>query len=230
MSNINLTWLQDPGAITELLSGEFDEPLDQSTWHQLWSSAMVLSPLIRGMLGIEADATSQYLNIKPQLPASWTRVTIHNVPFGDGKLELIMRRIGSRMTIDAVSRDKQTLCLVLANSNPQPGKPEQKKCTQARSFHHTTQVSLPALEVEVPAEQPSPGSTTQQIKVVERYSSHQLSLELEAPADTTHHLPLRFNGRKRKLSVVGAVREGDTLRVSLPAGSGYKSRKIQIRW
>ena len=45
MQNANLTWAQDLGAVTELLSGQFYQALGRSTAHQLWSSAMVISPV-----------------------------------------------------------------------------------------------------------------------------------------------------------------------------------------
>jgi glycogen debranching enzyme len=231
MSNVNLTWLESPGAIPELLSGEFDEPLDQSTWHQLWSSAMVVSPLMRGMLGIEVDAANRYLSVKPELPASWNQVTIHNVPFGDGRLELVMRRAGSRMKIDAISKGGQAVCLVDGNDTQQLEKRVQTKCTQAKSVHHRMEISLPSVEVAAPAEQPRPGSTSQGMKIVDEvHFPRQISLVLEAPAGTTQSLSLRFNGNKRKISVTGAALDGQALQVSFPPGEGYKTQRVQVSW
>src|SRR5262249_34397911 len=103
MANANLTWAQDPGALTELLSGEFNEPLGRSTPHQMWSSAMVLSPIIRGMLGIEADAIHGALRVTPALPATWEHVVLHHVPFGDDKLEVRMRRVKGDLLVDVPS-------------------------------------------------------------------------------------------------------------------------------
>ena len=42
--NADQTSTQDLGAITELLSGAFFQPFGRSTSHQLWSSAMVITP------------------------------------------------------------------------------------------------------------------------------------------------------------------------------------------
>ena len=53
MENANLTKAQDLGAVTELLSGDFFVPFGRSTSHQLWSSAMVITPTLRGLFGIE---------------------------------------------------------------------------------------------------------------------------------------------------------------------------------
>ena len=53
MQNADLTWSQDLGAVTELPSGEFFRWFGRSTSHQLWSSAMVITPTVRGMFGLE---------------------------------------------------------------------------------------------------------------------------------------------------------------------------------
>jgi hypothetical protein len=71
MHNANLTWLQKPGAVTELLSGTFYQALGRSTSHQLWSSAMVISPILRGLFGLRWNADNKTLEVNPQLPADW---------------------------------------------------------------------------------------------------------------------------------------------------------------
>ena len=83
MQNLNLTWAQDLGSVTELLSGEFFQPLGRSSSHQLWSSAMVVSPLLRGLFGVDWDANSKTVEVNPHLPAEWdesqvTQLTARN--------------------------------------------------------------------------------------------------------------------------------------------------------
>ncbi len=70
MQNANLTWAQDLGAVTELLSGDLFQALGRSSSHQMWSSAMVISPLVRGLLGLDWDALNRTLIVRPQLPAT----------------------------------------------------------------------------------------------------------------------------------------------------------------
>src|SRR5207248_2469190 len=41
------------GHVTEVISGDYYQPLSTSSPHQIWSAAMVISPLLRGMLGLE---------------------------------------------------------------------------------------------------------------------------------------------------------------------------------
>ena len=71
MENANLTKAQDLGAVTELLSGDFFVPFGRSTSHQLWSSAMVITPTLRGLFGIDIDAQTKTITVNPHLPAGW---------------------------------------------------------------------------------------------------------------------------------------------------------------
>ncbi len=67
MQNANLTWAQDLGAVTELLSGDLFQPLGRSSSHQMWSSAMVISPVVRGLLGLDWDALNRTLDREPAI-------------------------------------------------------------------------------------------------------------------------------------------------------------------
>src|SRR6202030_2651888 len=101
MQNANLTWSQDLGNTTELLSGQFYQVLGRSTAHQLWSSAMVISPVLRGLFGLEWNAPSNTLTVTPHLPAGWTEATIRRVPFGDRSIDLTFRREGRELVVEA---------------------------------------------------------------------------------------------------------------------------------
>jgi glycogen debranching enzyme len=70
------------GHVTEVLSGDYYQPLSTSSPHQIWSAAMVVSPVLRGMLGLETDAIRRSVRLTPHLPADWTRFSIGNVRLG----------------------------------------------------------------------------------------------------------------------------------------------------
>ena len=60
------------GHTTEVLSGDYYASLSTSSPHQIWSAAMVVSPILRGMLGIEThaqNANAQRITFAPHLPA-----------------------------------------------------------------------------------------------------------------------------------------------------------------
>ncbi len=89
MENANLTRAQDLGAATELLSGDFFVPFGRSTSHQLWSSAMVITPTLRGLFGISIDAQSKTITVNPHLPASWNSAEVRDLQLSANKTSLL---------------------------------------------------------------------------------------------------------------------------------------------
>jgi glycogen debranching enzyme len=74
------------GHVTEVLSGDYYQPLSTSSPHQIWSAAMVVSPILRGMLGLETDAIHHTVKLAPHIPADWERFSVENVRLGKDTL------------------------------------------------------------------------------------------------------------------------------------------------
>ncbi len=110
MQNLNLTWAQDLGSVTELLSGEFFQPLGRSSSHQMWSSAMVITPLLRGLFGLDWHAANRTLRVTPHLPAEWDRATLHNVPLGGSTVDLSYERSGGNVIVRATTSGPEKFC------------------------------------------------------------------------------------------------------------------------
>jgi glycogen debranching enzyme len=104
MANVLLTYQYALGYVTELLSGEFNAPFGRSSHHQVWSEAMVVTPLVRGLLGIEATEGGRTLTFAPQLPADWDRASAANVPAGEARFDLGLQRRGAELEVTAVRR------------------------------------------------------------------------------------------------------------------------------
>src|SRR5271156_5114110 len=220
MQNADLTWAQDPGAVTELLSGQFFAPLGRSTSHQLWSSAMVISPVIRGLFGLEWDVAANKLTVTPSLPAEWDRATLRRVPLGGGRVDLEMTRAGSELLVRATGSS-----VVLGSHTP-----------GAKFLGGVLRIPLLPVEVGLSHALPEPGSTTQQMKVIDQqYSSGALTLTLSAPAGRRETLMLRVNDRAASPHVEGGQLGpgGSSLRpleVDFGAGQGYVEKTVKITW
>jgi hypothetical protein len=76
------------GHVTEVLSGSYYQSLSTSSPHQIWSAAMVVSPLLHGLLGLETDAMKGAVTFAPHAPADWASFGIANVPVGPARLHL----------------------------------------------------------------------------------------------------------------------------------------------
>ena len=88
------------GHVTEVLSGDYYQPLSTSSPHQIWSAAMVVSPLLRGLLGLEIDATSHQLRLAPHVPAGWKSFEIHNIHIAAGIVDLKYERNEDSITLE----------------------------------------------------------------------------------------------------------------------------------
>jgi len=71
------------GHVTEVLSGDYYQPLSTSSPHQIWSAAMVISPLLRGLFGLQTDAVNRRIRFAPHVPSDWNMFAIKNVRLGD---------------------------------------------------------------------------------------------------------------------------------------------------
>jgi glycogen debranching enzyme len=88
------------GHVTEVLSGDYYQPLGTSSPHQIWSAAMVASPLLKGMFGLEKDATKKNLMFVPHVPADWTNFKISNVRVGDSVVSLRYQKTLGEITLE----------------------------------------------------------------------------------------------------------------------------------
>jgi hypothetical protein len=179
--NASLTWTQDLGNTTELLSGEFFQPLGRSTAHQLWSSAMVISPVVRGLFGLEWNHAEDELSVTPSLPAQWDKARLENIPFGNQQVDLSMLRRDGELVVQASGAGASSLHLLSHASG-------------ARYLNGALHIPLPAVEAGIEADLPASGSATMQMKVLDQQAtSHSLTLHLAAPAGSTQTLFLRIN-------------------------------------
>jgi hypothetical protein len=88
------------GHVTEVLSGDYYQPLSTSSPHQIWSAAMVVSPLLRGLLGLAANTPAHTLTFAPHVPASWTSFSVANVHLGDVSLDFHYQKTADEIVLD----------------------------------------------------------------------------------------------------------------------------------
>jgi glycogen debranching enzyme len=227
MQNANQTTTQDLGAVTELLSGAFFQPFGRSTSHQLWSSAMVITPALRGMFGVDVDGLSGSIHLDPHLPANWDRAEVQRLHVGRSVCSLDYQRQGQSLIVKVVTLSGAIVRLETAVKGAR---------TAADGF--SIAFSLSSVEVTVPHDLPLPGARTAQMKVLaETVTTHSLKLELEADGGSVVELQLRRNAPKLNVRAEGASispekRESglDLLVVKFPPGEGYKQQTVTLQW
>jgi glycogen debranching enzyme len=93
------------GHVTEVLSGSDYQSLSTSSPHQIWSAAMVVSPLMRGLFRLEANSITGTLTFAPHVPADWTAFAIQNVTIAQTRLDLQYAKDLEGITLEVKASD-----------------------------------------------------------------------------------------------------------------------------
>ncbi|MBV9269301.1 MAG: glycogen debranching protein [Acidobacteriaceae bacterium] len=222
MQNAQMTWTQDLGSVTELLSGQFFQPLGRSTSHQMWSSAMVTSPLLRGLFGLEWDALNRTLRVSPNLPATWEKARLSHVHLGDMLLDIDFVREGAQLAVRAHATKPEVFCLARAGARG-------SSCSARPQTVQTLNLPLRPVELAIPAQLPEPGSETSQLKAIdEQYADHSATFTLAAAGGFQYHLPVRLN--RSNVRVEGAVLSGSEIVLTFGGTSAYQTKTVRFFW
>jgi glycogen debranching enzyme len=99
MANVLLKKQNALGFVTELLSGEFNAAFGRSSHHQVWSEAMIVTPTLRGLFGLETEDAGKLIRFAPQLPADWEGADVFGYVTSTGPLNLSIEREGEQTTL-----------------------------------------------------------------------------------------------------------------------------------
>jgi glycogen debranching enzyme len=207
MANALLTETGALGSITELISGEIDAPFGRSSHHQIWSQAMVATPLVRGLLGIDVSHAGTTLTIAPQLPADWRTVHIRRVPAAGALYDVDIERSATHYAI-TVSRDA---------AKPSAASPS-AAATASASEPATVSAAAPAAaqapiaaapSMHAPAAARAPTSSTPPARSPAAAQTLSLTFAPALPLDARVRRVM-VNGRAQRFAI---EREGDVQRV-----------------
>jgi glycogen debranching enzyme len=95
------------GYITELLSGDFNAPFGRSSHHQIWSEAMIITPALRGLFGVEVEG--KILRFAPQLPANWDETEVKNIVYENAKFGFRTSRTNGKLTVKITANGASSL-------------------------------------------------------------------------------------------------------------------------
>ncbi len=70
---------------------------------------MVISPILRGMLGLQIDAEKGQITLSPHIPADWSSLAIKNVRVGGSRVDFRLRKTFDTLTLEA-TRDGEGDC------------------------------------------------------------------------------------------------------------------------
>jgi glycogen debranching enzyme len=241
------------GHVTEVLSGDYYQPLSTSSPHQIWSAAMVISPLLRGMLGLETEAAHNQVVFAPHVPADWSLFAIRNIRAGDAILNFKYHRAPDEITLDIDSSGKAELQFSPAvslraqmmtaevNGHRVPFQMQNHEFDQHPALHASLVRGKNTVRIRVrndfgisyASSMPSLGSISHGLRVTsESWSaSHDsLVLGLDGFAGSQYPLPLWNAGQIA--SVEGAVLKDGNLVIKFPSDTpeAYSQQKVTIHF
>jgi len=84
----NTSWDESRGRNPEVISGRVYKPLDTAVPQQFFATSMIITPLLRGLFGLDVDAPAARLTVAPWLLLGRDRLQLQNVPFGDTGVDI----------------------------------------------------------------------------------------------------------------------------------------------
>ena len=217
MANAELAHTGSPGRTTEVLSGDFYTQLSTSTPHQVWSSAMVISPILRGMMGLDVNALSSTVTFAPHIPAGWNDFAIKNVKVGSNRLDFTYHIAGDDITLEVQRHGNAnvqvdfspalSLRAKVVEAEVNGSKVSPKVSANEIDQHATVSVPISADKTTIhlrvtgnfgiayPYVIPKDGASSTALKIVSEQwndSHDQLQLNLEGISGLTYELPV-FN-------------------------------------
>ena len=238
-------WLALDGAAghtTEVLSGDSYSPLSTASPHQIWSAAMVVSPLLRGLLGLDIDAANRAILFAPHLPADWQIVGVHNIPLPGARVNLDLRRDAHTLQLTVSNSGSEAVRLSFGPAYPPcaqidgatlNGQSVKWKTESESDWHPLFVVTAPPgksmiairhhglFGYSVPFSPPQLGQRSMNLKIVsEHWTNNGRQLLLTVSGRPSHDYRLELVNSDQLASVTGATREGSAgLIVHIPSGS-----------
>jgi len=213
------------GTNPEVFSGSSFEPLDTAVPQQFFATSMVLSSLVRGLVGWEADAPAGRVRLAPHVPAAWDSLRLDNLPVGSGRYAVVITKNDSVLTAtvtktqgrgaDTLEFDPAlplgarvrsvTLAGVPWSCQPRStGADEHVACRLPLGSRADLAVSYSGgWEVLLPPPRPARGERSTALKVVrQRLAGDTLVLDVEGLAEHRYDIPLRTPNGPRSVVVV----------------------------
>ena len=202
------------GHVTEVLSGNYYQPIATSSPHQIWSAAMVISPVLRGMFGLETDALNRRVTFASHIPADWQEFAIHNLKVASSTLDLDFHRTTDEISVKVTNHGAEKVDFTFSpalspNARVLGAGANGKKVSASAGGstgsdqHPSVKVAVPSgttqikfavrndFGVGIPAELPALGSPSRGLRVLsESWSDPALELSVAGAAGATYELPV----------------------------------------
>ena len=226
------------GKITEVFSGSANIWPQEAVSHQGFSSAGVVLPLVRGLLGLDGDAVGKEVTFAPQVPADWDSLVVTGYRVGAAEFAFRYRRSAARISVTCTASNADGYRARIELPIPKgarwmkasiDGKPMNYSLTEYASVQGLSveldnpSGSVVELEYEPTAELLPPdvstttGDTNKGLKIISsRNEKRELVVTVEGLSGARYSLGLR--NAHMVASSRGCSLQGETLVIDMPNG------------
>jgi len=251
MSTAKHTFEHALGSVTEVFSGTNNIWPQEAVSHQGFSTAGMVLPFVRGLLGLEGDALTKSLIFSPHFPANWKQVFIENYQVGQAKFAFEYERGKDKIVVKVHPENAQGYRIHFApalgigtriQSLHVDGKPvefrtqEIAQVVQVESEIPVREDSLsidltfvPTAEILSFVPESKTGDSNKGLKIISlKKEGPKLIVQVEGLTNETYHMRVMMPERIAKAE--GAELEGDELILTMPGGKfeEFVSQRIVI--
>lgn len=251
MSTAAHTYEHALGCITEVFSGTNNIWPQEAVSHQGFSTAGVVLPFVRGLLGFEGDALTKSVIFSPHFPADWKYVSIGNYQVGQAKFAFEYERGKDKIVVKMHPENAQGYTLYFAPAFG-IGTRIQSLHVDGKSVEFETKeraqvvlveseipfredslsidlTFIPTVEILPPVPKSKTGDSNKGLKIISlKKESSKLIVQVEGLTNETYHI--RVTHPELIAKVEGAELKGDELFITMPDGKfgNFVSHKILI--
>lgn len=244
-ANSLLTFDGSLGHVTEVLTGSYYQTLATGSPNQVWSSSMVISSMLTGLLGIESDALKSAISFVPHIPEDWRSFDVKHIQAGPCVLDIRYRKVIDKRTFELITRGSKPCAVDLSpalsarsqvkgvelNGRAIPYRVRETAKDQHIDMHIETS-SLPETLVihlqddfglTLESSLPNLGSTNQGLRIISETwtpDREQLTLLTSSAAGGTYDLNVWNASQITSVNggtLISSDEGGDLLRISVPS-------------
>jgi mannosylglycerate hydrolase MGH1-like protein len=243
MAVARTSFLWGLGSNPEVFSGSAFEPLETAVPQQFFATSMLLTPLVRGLVGWESDVPDDRVTLAPHLPPQWDSLTVERLPAGSGRYRVRFTRSDTTLTTELTriaGGGVDTLVFspalplgavvqeVRANGRPvscgarSSGADEHVDCSLPLAASLTILVRhSPGWAVLLPPPAPERGARSHNLKLLsQRLVGDTLELQVEGVAGQAYQVVVRTPHGERTVPVLFPD-SGDTV-------DGYRASLVRV--
>ncbi len=163
----NTTFDESLGRNPEVISGRLYKPLDTAVPQQFFATSMILTPLLRGMLGLEVDAPAGTLTVAPWVPLGEEGVRVDRLWIGGTQVDLRVSVRPSMVMLDVTRAGGDASRLLKVTFNPVAGvRPVYGELRPGQKALHVETVRNAAPEVRFPVRPAKIGERSRNVRVI----------------------------------------------------------------